>query len=152
VRLALDTNILVYAEGCVRLSEDRAKFESIVDLLKRLDAFEQVIPLQTLGEFYAILTRKFAYSPGAAADAIKTWQDGVSIGLTTPIAFTTALELVRRHKFSIWDAAIFSVAAENGCRFLLSEDMADGFSWAGTTVVNPFAKKLNRAFATLLVR
>ena len=32
-----------------------------------------------------------------------------------------------------------AVAAEVGCRLLLSEDMQDGFSWRGVTVVNPFA-------------
>jgi hypothetical protein len=34
------------------------------------------------------------------------------------------------------------VAAENGCWLLLSENLPDGFSWHGVTVVNLFAGSL----------
>jgi len=30
------------------------------------------------------------------------------------------------------------VAADAGCRLLLSEDLQHGFTWRGVTVVNPF--------------
>lgn len=32
-----------------------------------------------------------------------------------------------------------SVAAENRCRMLLTEDLNEGFVWRGVTVVNPFS-------------
>ncbi len=34
---------------------------------------------------------------------------------------------------------MFGAAAEAGCRLLLSEDLQEGFTWGGVTVVNPFA-------------
>jgi len=34
---------------------------------------------------------------------------------------------------------ILAVAAESKCSLLLSEDMHDGFTWAGVTVTNPFS-------------
>lgn len=34
---------------------------------------------------------------------------------------------------------MLAVAAESGCRILLSEDLHDGFTWRGITAVNPFA-------------
>ena len=43
------------------------------------------------------------------------------------------------HNLAIWDAIILAAAAEAGCRMLLSEDMQDGFTWGGVTIVNPFA-------------
>ena len=35
----------------------------------------------------------------------------------------------------------WAVAADAGCRLLLSEDLQDGFTWRGVTVVDPFADK-----------
>ncbi|MHB8972348.1 MAG: hypothetical protein ACYC3X_15760 [Pirellulaceae bacterium] len=40
----------------------------------------------------------------------------------------------------IWDALVLSVAAENHCRLLLSEDFQAGFIWRGVTVVNPLVQ------------
>ena len=34
---------------------------------------------------------------------------------------------------------MLAAAAEAGCRLLLSDDMQDGFTWAGTTIANPFS-------------
>lgn len=38
---------------------------------------------------------------------------------------------------------IVAVAAEAGCRLLISEDLQDGFTWAGLTIVNPFAQPVH---------
>ena len=50
-----------------------------------------------------------------------------------------AMELSVNHQLSAWDAVILSAAADAGCRLLLSQDLQDGFTWSGVTVVNPFA-------------
>ena len=49
------------------------------------------------------------------------------------------MDIAADHRLQIRDALILSVAAENGRRLLLSEDLQDGFSWHGVTVVDPFA-------------
>ena len=54
-----------------------------------------------------------------------------------------AIDLAADHRLSIWDSVMISVAAEAGCRLLLSEDLQDGFTWSGVTVANPFAEKKN---------
>jgi len=48
------------------------------------------------------------------------------------------MDLTVDHQISMWDALIMSVAAENKCRLLISEDFQNGFTWRGVTVVNPF--------------
>lgn len=58
---------------------------------------------------------------------------------STTAAMMGAMDLVVEHKFSIWDALVLSVAADAGCRLLLSEDLHEGFTWRGVTIVNPFA-------------
>jgi predicted nucleic acid-binding protein len=62
----------------------------------------------------------------------------------------TAADLATDHGFSIWDAIILSVAAQGSCRLLLSEDLQDGFTWAGVTVVNPFATRRHILLSTIL--
>jgi len=52
----------------------------------------------------------------------------------------------------VWDALILSVAAENRCRLLLSEDLQDGFTWRGVTVANPFAMPLHPLLEGLVAR
>jgi len=42
------------------------------------------------------------------------------------------------HNLGIWDAIILSASAAGACRFLLSEDLQNGFTWNGVTVLNPF--------------
>jgi predicted nucleic acid-binding protein len=58
---------------------------------------------------------------------------------TSPSIFLRAVELVLSHKLGIWDALILSGAADEDCRLLLSDDLQEGFTWNGVTVVNPFA-------------
>ena len=54
------------------------------------------------------------------------------------------------HHFGIWDATILSAASQTGCRLLLSEDLQDGFTWGGVTVVNPFASPRHALLDALL--
>jgi predicted nucleic acid-binding protein len=62
----------------------------------------------------------------------------------------TAMDLAADHGLGIWDAVILTVASQAGCRMLLSEDMQEGFTWGGVTVVNPFADQRHDLLAILL--
>jgi predicted nucleic acid-binding protein len=61
-----------------------------------------------------------------------------------------AADLAADHHFGIWDAVILSAASQAGCRLLLSEDLQDGFTWGGVTVVNPFASPRHALLDALL--
>ncbi len=61
-----------------------------------------------------------------------------------------ALDIVVDHRLQLWDALILAAAGEAGCALLLSEDMQDGFTALGVTVVNPFAAEIDRRLARLL--
>jgi len=43
-----------------------------------------------------------------------------------------------------------SAASAAGCRLLLSEDMQEGFTWGGVTVVNPFTDEPHPLLAAAL--
>ena len=58
---------------------------------------------------------------------------------TTEAVLSRGIDVAVAHGLAIWDAIILAAAAEAGCRMLLSEDMHEGFTWGGVTIVNPFA-------------
>jgi len=134
VKVAIDTNVMAYAEGIgdpLRCNKARALVEKIpLELV--------VLPAQTLGELYRVLTANGGFDSVAARASILSWADTFEIADSTWRAFKSAFDLGMDHKLHIWDALILSVAAENGCRILLSEDFQPGFTWHGVTVVNPF--------------
>jgi predicted nucleic acid-binding protein len=133
--VALDTNILAYAEGV----GDAPRCEQAIQLIEQLPVNLVLLPAQTLGELFRVLTGKAKREPGLSRMAIMAWGDAFMIGDSSWSAFQAAMDLVVDHRFQVWDALIMAVAAENHCRILLSEDLQNGFIWRGVTVVNPFA-------------
>lgn len=137
MRLALDTNVLIHAEGL----GDASRCNGAMSLIERLtegDA-DVVIPVQVLGETFRVLTGKAGRTPAQARESILAWADAFELADSSWTAFQAAFDLVADHHLSLWDALILSVAAEQRCRLLLSEDLQDGFTWRGITVTNPFA-------------
>jgi prevent-host-death family protein len=49
-----------------------------------------------------------------------------------------ALDLVSAHNISFWDALLCATAIRMGLSFLMTEDLQDGRSLHGLTIVNPF--------------
>lgn len=134
MRVALDTNILAYAEGI----GDKTRCKAARVLIERLPVESVILPAQALGELHRVLTAKAKRKAAPVRAAILDWADSFAVADSTWTAFQSALDLACDHQLQIWDALILSVSAENRCRLLLSEDMQDGFTWRGVTVLNPF--------------
>src|SRR5271165_968604 len=146
MRVALDTNILVYAEGVNGMAKKRAA----LDLLQALPQGAVLLPVQTLGELFHVLVRKAGHSPANARKAILSWQDSFPVAETSASVMIAAADLAIDHQLSIWDAVILSTAADRGCRLLLSDELQDGFTWSGITVANPFASPRHALLDALL--
>ncbi|HEV3510419.1 MAG TPA: PIN domain-containing protein [Candidatus Sulfotelmatobacter sp.] len=146
MRVALDTNILAYAEGVNGADMKRTALE----LVEKLPESAVLLPVQTLGELFNLLVRKARRTPAKAGKAILTWQDAFSLIETSAEVMLSAVDLAADHQLSIWDAVILSAAAEGGCRLLLSEDLQEGFTWKGVTVTNPFATSRHELLTGLL--
>ena len=146
MKVALDTNVLAYSEGV----NGGARQSAAVAVLEQLPEDTAVIPLQALGELYNVLVRKAGWAPNRARVAILAWRDAFTLAPTTEAAIVTALDLAADHRLGIWDSVVMSVAADAGCRLLLSEDLQNGFSWRGVTVVNPFATPRHPLLEALL--
>lgn len=146
MRIALDTNILAYAEG-VNGAEMKQK---ALELMEKLPESAVLLPVQTLGELFNLLVRKAGRTPAKARKAILSWQDAFSLIETSAEVMLSAADLATDHQLSIWDAVILSAAAEGGCRLLLSEDLQEGFTWKGVTVTNPFSPSRHELLTSLL--
>jgi predicted nucleic acid-binding protein len=146
MKVALDTNVLAYAEG----TNDAERKMATLQLIESLPQDEVVLPVQALGELYNVLTRKASRSSESARAAILSWSDAFSTAETSAWAMIAATGLAADHRLSIWDAVILAVASEARCRLLLSEDMQDGFTWNGVTVVNPYLATKNPLLTAFL--
>jgi predicted nucleic acid-binding protein len=148
VRVALDTNILAYAEGTNGVEmRDKA-----IDLLQRLPAGSVVLPTQVLGELFNVLVLKAKRPADSARTAILGWRDAYALSETSASVMVNAVDLATDHRLRIWDAVILAATAEAGCRLLLSEDLQDGFTWQGVTVTNPFGLTPDPALAVVLAQ
>ena len=145
--VALDTNILVYAEGL----NGRPMRDAALQLLERLPEESTLVPIQALVELLYVLVRKAGRSRSTARQAVLGWGDTYPLIETSPSVLVTAMDLTVDHKLSIWDAVMLSAAADARCRLLLSEDLQDGFTWSGVTVTNPFTKPRHPLLERLLV-
>ena len=146
MRIALDTNVLAYAEGA-NGADRRAQ---ALRLIERLPGDSVFLPVQTLGELFQLLVRKLKWAPGQARTALLAWRDAYALIETSEAVLVAAVELAATHRFGFWDAVVLASAGEGGCRLLLSEDLQDGFTWNGVTVANPFATSPNALLLSLL--
>ena len=146
MHVALDTHILVYAEG-VNGKAMQARARGIVG---RLAPESTLLPIQALGELFAVLVKKAGHSRSKARDVVMEWGDTFPLIETSSSVLLQALELSTSHRLALWDAIILSAAADANCRLLLSEDLQDGFIWSGVTVANPFSATPHPALTALL--
>ena len=146
MRVALDTNILAYAEGV----NGAARKGIALDLIQRLPAGSALLPVQTLGELFQLLARKVNRTPAQARTAILGWRDAFPLIETSETVILGAAELAATHCFSFWDGVVLASAAEGGCRLLLSEDLQEGFTWNGVTATNPFGVSPHPLLTNLL--
>jgi predicted nucleic acid-binding protein len=146
MKIALDTNVLAYAEG----TNGAAKRDAALRLIQALPAGAILLPVQTLGELFNVLVRKARRRPAQARAAVLSWRDAYPTVETSAAVIVNAMDLASDHGLTIWDSVVLAASAEAECRLLLSEDLQAGFTWRGVTVTNPFAPELHPLLKALL--
>ena len=71
MRIALDTNVLAYAEGI----NGAIRRDRILETIRRLPPEAVVLPAQALGELFNVLVRKARRRPARAREAVLSWRD-----------------------------------------------------------------------------
>ena len=95
--------------------------------------------LQSLCEFYNVLTRKLGVDPQVAAAFVDGWHATLPVETPATADLTDAMRAVREHRLSFWDAMLWATARRIGVNALLTEDFQDGRVLEGVRFVNPFA-------------
>lgn len=146
MKVALDTNVLAYAEG----TNGTAMRDKALALIQRLPPGAIVLPVQTLGELFNVLVRKAKRRPARARAAVLSWRDAYPVVETSATVMVNAMDLASDHGLTIWDSVVLAASAEAEARLLLSEDLQEGFTWHGVTVANPFAPARHPLLTALL--
>jgi predicted nucleic acid-binding protein len=130
---SLDTNILVYALD----SAAGPRHALAAEIVARAATCDCRLTLQSLSEFYVVVTRKGIVPKAEAAAQVEDWLMLFPALAPTPAAVRAALAHASTGRASYWDALLVATAGEGGCGTALSEDMADGGRLGSVTIVNP---------------
>lgn len=144
-RVALDSNILIYAE----LEPDSEKGKRAAELILQA-ARDGVIPAQVLGEYLRFVQRRV---PAAFAGVIRQaslYRAVFLIPPTTDAVIEVASDLAQAHRVQLWDGVVCVASIEAGAKVLLTEDMQDGRTIDGLRLINPFAAGNAEAIAGLM--
>lgn len=112
--------------------------EKTLALLKLIPPNRIVIPMQSAGETLNWLVKKGKVPKILASERIANWLELYLSQPTTLTVMIAARDLISNHDFQVWDSIILAASAEASADILISEDMQDGFTWRGVTIVNPF--------------
>lgn len=133
LRLSFDSNVLVYTAD--RLDHRHAR---AVEVVARAALADCVLSVQSVAEFYHVVTRKRmvpAEEAQAQVDDMLESFPGISCDSAT---LRDAVAAARRHGLTFWDAMLWATVRAAGCRILFTEDLQDGRELEGVRFVNPF--------------
>ena len=132
-RIAVDSNILIYAE----LEPESEKGTRCADLILRV-ARDGVIPAQVLGEYLRFVQRRMPEAFEQAIRQASIYQAAFLTPPTTDVTINKASELARAHGMQLWDCVVCAASIDAGAKFLMTEDMQDGRIIDGLRLINPF--------------
>ncbi len=133
-RITLDTNILVYS-----LDKDAGdKHLKAIGVIEYAINADCILTLQSLSEFYAVVTRKQGLSSKDALVQIQDWQTLFPIVSAEPATLQRAIIALQEHQLSFWDAMLWSTARDAGVNIILTEDFNTGGTIGGIRFDNPF--------------
>jgi predicted nucleic acid-binding protein len=145
-RFSLDTNILVYSvDRDAGERHDRSK-----ELVAQAAKCDCVLTVQALAEFFHATTRKKVLDPSRASAFVGDWLVVFDLTSADDTALVGAMDAVREHRLSFWDAMLWATARQAGCSAILTEDMQDGRRLSGVEFINPFASDATVRLAAFL--
>lgn len=145
VRVALDTNLLIYAE----LEPETSKGSLARELILRA-AWNGVIANQVLGEFLRVVQRKAPNLFEGAIRQVDQYRTNFFTPLTDMAVMDRACQFAAGHQLPFWDAVICAASLQAGAEVLLTEDLQDGRILERLRLINPFGPANGAAVEALL--
>ncbi len=147
-RFTLDTNILIYA-----IDRDTGQKHGISRNLVGQAAFcDCVLTVQVLGEFVYATTRKNLLDISHSRNFVNNWLEVFQTVSATDSTLLEAIDTVKNHQLSFWDAMLLVTARQSGCSALLSENLQDSQRLQGIEVINPFASDASARLESFIKR
>lgn len=134
MRATIDSNILVYASA----GESGEKHRIASELLIKAMSHDVVMTVQALAEYLNVIRRKHPVHFAAARAQAERWATTFTIVDTTIAHLLNAADFALRHRLQFWDSVIWQAARSAQATLFLSEDLQDGMSLDGMSVLNPF--------------
>lgn len=132
--VALDTNVLVYAELEHASAEGRRAREAI-----RHCSGTGVLAVQVLGELIAVVRRRPPAAVALALRQIEQYRLVFNLAPTDADVVVAAGAFAGRHRPQLWDAVIWQAPIKGRATVLLTEDLQDGLTAEGMRAVSPSA-------------
>ncbi|MEO7240524.1 MAG: PIN domain-containing protein [Sphingomicrobium sp.] len=120
------------------------------DIMIRAMLLDAVLTAQALAEFLNVVRRKNLKAFAAARAQAERWAAIFPVAATSWERIANAAAFAERHRLQLWDSVIWQAARSMHASMILSEDMQDGLSIEGMTVLNPFATGNSDRLAELL--
>jgi predicted nucleic acid-binding protein len=131
-KVFMDTNLLIYA-----ISNDENKRDRIENLF--FQPYEFAISTQVINEFINTCIRKNLLPFEGIQQVTNDFFQFFTLFKIEKSTILLAFEMKGKYNFSWYDALIVSVALENNCTILFSEDMQHGLKIDDKMVIkNPF--------------
>ncbi len=136
-RYFIDTNIFVYTFDNRSKKKQKVSREIVAD---SLSSNEGIISYQVIQEFLNVATRKFK-TPLTIQDS-KLYLTKILLPICevypSKTLFELGLEIQSRTQYSFYDSMIIASAINGKCKKLYTEDLKNGHTIQGLTIVNPF--------------
>jgi len=131
-----DTNIFAYAFDRSN-PEKKEKARTLIS--QWMPSGNMVISTQVLQELFVVLTRKLkpGLSTSEAEEVLKSLLP-LEIKIIDPEMIFQAIQILKEHNISFWDALIISAAVSSRCKVVFTEDLNPGQIIAGVRIENPF--------------
>ncbi|MCL2020363.1 MAG: PIN domain-containing protein [Oscillospiraceae bacterium] len=118
-RAFIDTNVFIYLYS---VDESEKSARASVALKK----FDCVISTQVLNEFSNFCIKKWRLDPDDILSAVSEIRAACLLEYLNENTINHALKLYKRYKYSFYDCLMLSSAIDCECKYIFSEDMADG--------------------------
>ena len=146
VIFTMDSNVLVYAVD----SQTPEKQTIARNIMRRAPGLEAVLTCQAVAEFLNVVRRRAPASFSVAREQAARWATIFPIAGTSWECIARAAAMADVHKLQLWNCVIWQAARSLQAQIFISEDIQDGFSAEGMSVLNPFKPSNAERLAMLL--
>ena len=134
-RAFIDTNVFIY-----RYSEDEVEKRNISQTA--IDRYTCIISTQVLNEFCNVCIKKLNKTTDEIALAVEEIIGQCTVNEIETIHINHALHIHKKYGYGYFDCLIIASALHADCKYLLTEDMANGqIIDDKLTIVNLFAQE-----------